>query len=418
MWQDLNIKQKSDIMSLAIRSGVTDLNTIIDLYNTSSTRNNYDLGGFLKSMKDRVSSFFNDSKEVETELTKPKEQRFTRIRENDSPTKDYSTRIENDINRRQSGRNTSPNSYYIPYILEKEIKVPGAGRVSSNTLDSIAKYATKVGVPIDEAIGLAIEETNLGAIPNFSMKANLDAYKKQNNKPMPKDEQKALERAAQNSSYMRNFGGIYPQFLINDHEYDTKGYKGSKYNYTTTIESPLEHGLTLYKLGLYNPGDKNHTTKVREAGKKAMKSKVLQDWYESSEYTKGKKFLDGGSMYSFLGQQGFSSEREENMRTTLSNIEDRLASGVSLVGDIIEEVPHPITKFVGNIMGLPDTVRDIFSDSKGDKLALVNNIAASINTPLSIFPKLMNGLDDFSTLVFNKGAYDNLPEQNNQNSKK
>ena len=286
MWQDLNIKEKSDIMSLAIRSGVTDLNTIIDLYNTSSTRNNYDLGGFLKSIKDKVSSFFNDSKEVETELTKPKEQRFTRVRENDSPTKDYSTRIENDINRRQSGRNTSPNSYYIPYILEKEIKVPGAGRVSSNTLDSIAKYATKVGVPIDEAIGLAIEETNLGAIPNFSMKANLDAYKKQNNKLMPKDEQKALERAAQNSSYMRNFGGIYPQFLINDHEYDSKGYKGSKYEYTTKIESPLEHGLTIYKLGLYNPKDVNHTSKVREAGKKAMKSKVLQDWYKNSEYTK------------------------------------------------------------------------------------------------------------------------------------
>lgn len=285
MWQDLNIKEKSDIMSLAIRSGVTDLNTIIDLYNTSSTRNNYDLGGFLKSMKDKVSSFFNDSKE-ETELTKPKEQRFTRIRENDSPTKDYSTRIENDINRRQSGRNTSPDSYYIPYILEKEIKVPGAGRVSSNTLDSIAKYATKVGVPIDEAIGLAIEETNLGAIPNFSMKANLEAHKEKYGKPMPKDEQKALERAAQNSSYMRNFGGIYPQFLINDHEYDNKGYKGSKYEYTTKIESPLEHGLTIYKLGLYNPKDVNHTSKVREAGKKAMKSKVLQDWYKNSEYTK------------------------------------------------------------------------------------------------------------------------------------
>lgn len=282
MWQDLNIKEKSDIMSLAIRSGVTDLNTIIDLYNTSSTRNNYDLGGFLKSIKDKVSSFFNDSKEK----TESKEQRFTRIRENDSPTKDYSTRIENDINRRQSGRNTSPDNYYIPYILEKEIKIPGAGRVSSNTLDSIAKYATKVGVPIDEAIGLAIQETNLGAIPNFSMKANLDAYKEKYDKPMPEDEQKALERAAQNSSYMRNFGGIYPQFLINNHEYDNKGYKDSKYNYITTIESPLEHGLTLYKLGLYNTGDKKHTTKVREAGKKAMKSKVLQDWYKNSEYTK------------------------------------------------------------------------------------------------------------------------------------
>ena len=69
-------------------------------------------------------------------------------------------------------------------------------------------------------------------------------------------------------------------------------------------------------------------------------------------------------------------------------------------------------------MELPDTVRDIFSNSKGDKLALVYSIAENIKTPLSIFPKLMNGLDDFSTLVFNKGAYDNLVEQNNQNSKK
>ena len=286
MWQDLNIKEKSDIMSLAIRSGVTDLNTIIDLYNTSSTRNDYDLGGFLKSVTDKISSFFgSNSNGIKT--VEPIEQRYVRVRENDSPTKEASTRIEDSLNTKAIVRNTAPREYYIPYIEEKEIKVPGAGRVSSNALDSLAKYANIVGVPVEEAIGLAVEETKLGGIPLFSMKANLEKYKEDHGTEMPKPQQQALERAALNSSYMRNFGGISPQFLINDHEYDTKGYKdSSKYKFLTEIQPPLEHGLTIYKMGKYNTKDPNHTEKVKSAGKKAMKSKVLQDWYKNSEYTK------------------------------------------------------------------------------------------------------------------------------------
>jgi len=55
----------------------------------------------------------------------------------------------------------------IPWIEDKAITLTNAGkatgaRLSTNMLDSIAKYADEAGLPIDTAVGLAIKETTLG----------------------------------------------------------------------------------------------------------------------------------------------------------------------------------------------------------------------------------------------------------------
>ena len=216
---------------------------------------------------------FKDKNHLKDDGTSARLGRFSRVKQNDSPTKEISSGYEDYVNKTISKHGSLPNSkkYYIPYLYDKEIKVRGAGRMSSNMLDSIAVNANKAKIPFNEALGLAIQETHGGAMPTIAVPAGMDKDK---------------VRAHFNMSYARNYGGIPAEYLINDYEYHNKGYKGSKNNDLTNIESPLQHGFTMYKRGLYNPGDKNHSNDVRAAGNKAVSSPDVQKWIQEN----GKKY--------------------------------------------------------------------------------------------------------------------------------
>ena len=216
---------------------------------------------------------FKDENHLKDDGTSARLGRFSRVKQNDSPTKEISSGYEDYVNKTISKHGSTSNSkkYYIPYLYDKEIKVRGAGRMSSNMLDSIAVNANKAKIPFNEALGLAIQETHGGAMPTIAVPAGMDKDK---------------VRAHFNMSYARNYGGIPAEYLINDYEYHNKGYKGSKNNDLTNIESPLQHGFTMYKRGLYNPGDKNHSNDVRAAGNKAISSPDVQKWIQEN----GKKY--------------------------------------------------------------------------------------------------------------------------------
>lgn len=216
---------------------------------------------------------FKDKNHLKDDGTSARLGRFIRVKQNDSPTKEISSGYEDYVNKTISKHGSLSNSkkYYIPYLYDKEIKVRGAGRMSSNMLDSIAVNANKAKIPFNEALGLAIQETHGGAMPTIAVPAGMDKDK---------------VRAHFNMSYARNYGGIPAEYLINDYEYHNKGYKGSKNNDLTNIESPLQHGFTMYKRGLYNPGDKNHSNDVRAAGNKAVSSPDVQKWIQEN----GKKY--------------------------------------------------------------------------------------------------------------------------------
>ena len=216
---------------------------------------------------------FKDKNHLKDDGTSARLGRFSRVKQNDSPTKEVSGGYEDYVNKTISKHGSLSNSkkYYIPYLYDKEIKVRGAGRMSSNMLDSIAVNANKAKIPFNEALGLAIQETHGGAMPTIAVPAGMDKDK---------------VRAHFNMSYARNYGGIPAEYLINDYEYHNKGYKGSKNNDLTNIESPLQHGFTMYKRGLYNPGDKNHSNDVRTAGNKAVSSPDVQKWIQEN----GKKY--------------------------------------------------------------------------------------------------------------------------------
>lgn len=235
---------------------------------------------------------FKDKNNLKDDGTNARLGRFSRIKQNDSPTKEVSGGYEDYVNKIISKHGSTSNSkkYYIPYLYDKEIKVRGAGRMSSNMLDSIAVNANKAKIPFNEALGLAVQETHGGAMPTIAVPAGMDKDK---------------VRAHFNMSYARNYGGIPAEYLINDYEYHNKGYKGSKNNDLTNIESPLQHGFTMYKRGLYNPGDKNHSNDVRAAGNKAVSSPDVQKWIQEN----GKKY-NIKRMGGLNRKQDYSSKRK------------------------------------------------------------------------------------------------------------
>lgn len=263
-WDSLTLKEKSEVMKVAISSGVMDLDNIRNSYNSFAE------GGLMPDHPER---------------------KIVRVKENDSPTKVASEKIEDDIAKRQinmvkiADRKGHPSDdYYIPYV--NEIKIPGVGRTAESILDSIAVNARRTGITMQEAYGLAALETYLGAAPNISTKAYIDSYTNKNGKAPSEEQIKAYERKVLNSSYARNFGGIYPQFLINDHEWFERGWEESnKYKSDLeNIKSPLEHGFTLYNMGLYNTGDKTHSQKVKEKGNSIMQTEAFKNYQKKSKY--------------------------------------------------------------------------------------------------------------------------------------
>lgn len=202
-----------------------------------------------------------------------------RVRDNDvAATKEASEDLEKNMNiymynvYPKSHGQASPNmTYAIPYIESEEIRVPGVGRVPKNALDSLAKYAAKVKIPLYEAVGLAAQETALGAIPIYNYKAI-----PKNATEEEKQKIRDYNRALGNSSYFRNYGIIPAEHLVRDFRYNN-------YPIDRSIP-PLEHAFTYWKEGNYNRGDRNHTRDVRAKGRKVMSSDIMKEWAKHSKY--------------------------------------------------------------------------------------------------------------------------------------
>lgn len=206
-----------------------------------------------------------------------------RVRANDSPTKETSEEYEARMNKSvYHGANyVAPNMpYAIPYLVEKEIKVPGVGRVSTNALDSLAKYAAITDLPLSDALGLAAQETAFGALPLMNYT----------------DDDSVDNRALGNSSYFRNYGEIPAENFVRDFRYNSKKPGDKPIDRSVP---PLQHAFEYFKKGNYNRGDKNHTSDVKAKGREVMKTKAIQDWIANSEFAqkalrKTTKRLQGG----------------------------------------------------------------------------------------------------------------------------
>lgn len=211
----------------------------------------------------------------------------SRKQNNTSPTQDYSQFLEDEMfkyiidrqNLRVSKGGSTTWKYAIPYLKEKEIILTGTKdhqgmKISTNALDSIAKYAGMVGVDKIQALGLPFQETAKGNHFGFKM------YEHPKN-----EEEREANRALLNAEYFRNFGIIPAENFVNNHEYIDGGYNNGN---PIIDRSPLQHAFEHYNLGRYNPGDPNHTRDVTKSGEDVWRSPEIQKWWKES----GQKFYN------------------------------------------------------------------------------------------------------------------------------
>lgn len=286
-WNDLSMSRKAGIIDLAVKEGLTDLNDIINVYEYATggglgnpyTRRYKDLPETYKTEISKLAKQANianveeayNSGSLNPLLGIYGFENSGRIRENDSKTVEGSESLENQMNEYiYNGKRHMPNlKYAIPYIEDKEIKIDGVGRTTTNALDSLAKYAAMADVPLVDAIGLGGQETQMGAIPVFNY-----------------GQRGVGSRELGNTSYFRNFGLIPAEYLVRDFRYNSVE-PGDKF--ISRDVPPLQHALEYFKAGKYNPKDPNHSSDVRKRGETMLSDPDVQNWLKTSPYAKKAK---------------------------------------------------------------------------------------------------------------------------------
>lgn len=194
---------------------------------------------------------------------------------------------------------------FIPFIPEKEITLTRAGKLtgstfSTNALDSLAKYGAMTGLPIQQALGLAAQESTFGTADHGKYHPMKD----------PKRAAKGLPQGILGSTFISNWsylndnpwndliGEVDRQSMSNTTGYDLAksrkvtelgwDYAARKAKQFNTKENVLRHGFKKFQSGTYNLNDANHTRDVLNSGRLAWGSPQIQQWWKES----GHKYYD------------------------------------------------------------------------------------------------------------------------------
>lgn len=209
----------------------------------------------------------------------------------------------------------------IPYIKDKEIKLTNAGKLtgtilSTNQLDSIAKYASKVGLPIKTALGLVGQESAFGNYFGYANNAkDLNTYNTQPKEIrdkygiptykivnyenlIPERTPTNVDDFAINKRYgKRNVTGFGMPTITNGDELDKLKVQHEAYPAlqrkrskfwrdinTPTLQLAFEH----YKISpqTYNAGNPNQQNLVNSKANDVWRSPEIQKWYRTSPYVK------------------------------------------------------------------------------------------------------------------------------------
>ena len=294
-WNDLTLSDKARMIQLAVNSGITDLKTIHEVYNTYAEGGPIELPfSYKKLSRDWKTRIDRLAKEHGVNPTKIEryynEGRLTpligayytlkdsgRQRLNDTRTAEESMKHTTNSNKVMYGnvikdpktpsnnpQSGNPNfDAMVPYISDKEVRVLG-NRVSTNLFDSLAVRVPKVkNASMQDAVGIVFQETGGGSVP-------------WGNTNKTKDENTALL----NGNYWREYGWMPAEYFGRDYRYNLEEHEISRNTH------PFEHMLQYFEAGKYNPGDPNHTSDVRNKGKEVMNTPAFKEWEKTSPYAK------------------------------------------------------------------------------------------------------------------------------------
>lgn len=180
--------------------------------------------------------------------------------------------------------------FAIPY--GKGITINGR-EVSKNLLDSIAYNAGLNKYPIDKltyAYGLPSQESHNGRIASGNIVNKNKSYNT-----------REYNNAIANMNVFKNFDVIPANVVVRNwsNKNDAATDKKNAYNLSTNL-SPLYQSFDLFRRGLYNTGDKNHTNDVKTAGDLIINSPEFKTYWETSgkrQYTRGYNDTNKASSY-------------------------------------------------------------------------------------------------------------------------
>lgn len=180
--------------------------------------------------------------------------------------------------------------FAIPY--GKGITINGR-EVSKNLLDSIAYNAGLNKYPIDKltyAYGLPSQESHNGRIASGNIVNKNKSYNT-----------REYNNAIANMNVFKNFGVIPANVVVRNwsNKNDAATDKKNAYDLSTNL-SPLYQSFDLFRRGLYNTGDKNHTNDVKTAGDLIINSPEFKTYWETSgkrQYTRGYNDTNKSSSY-------------------------------------------------------------------------------------------------------------------------
>ena len=218
----------------------------------------------------------------------------------------------------------------IPFQKQNAITIRNGGRasgavVSPNQLDSIAKYATRAGLSIPTALGLAIKESTLNNATDTKSAAKLRGFKvgtrnyenwttgqhiqgtnshrgtSSARKWINFHKDDDLNPYWETIDYLNKYSNIstrneYNKRLLASEKYDDNRAKKAPKLTGGTKMNVLEYGFRDYKNNpkKYNPKQPNYVQLVNQNARDIMNSPQIKQWYKTSRYTKGKKFNLGG----------------------------------------------------------------------------------------------------------------------------
>ena len=313
-WKDLSIRDKAAVIREAVAGGN---------FNLADIRNTFDDGGPMWG------KFIYDGQQQEQQQEENRPEELATYADKYP----YIQYMEDMNQRYQNIRRDVDEQNRIPFIPEKQITLTNAGlstgaTISTNVLDSLAKYGARtapVTHPYD-AIGLAARETQLGLYPGRFL--NKEQYNGQNqlvekgfvtpveltndDKYYSTPYSDAIAYGAKKVGAITSIAGdsrVYYEphpatdSLMNESMRLGRGYADAVAKQTNWQEHPLTHAFNLFNSGLYNTGEPEHSSKVREFGANVFNSPQVQkwwneggkDWYSGTQYENIRAF--GGNIF-------------------------------------------------------------------------------------------------------------------------
>lgn len=206
----------------------------------------------------------------------------------------------------------------IPYLDSKRIKLTNAGKstgatLSTNLLDSLAKYGALTNTHPYDMVGLPARETEFGAYPGkFLVVDNKGFTPKEytyhgqnkfvdegvispaelinNDKYFASPYSEAIAWAARKSGGLTSVAGdsrvYYLGYPATDSLYNAILKGGRNYADRQALkinmnEHPLVHGFNLFNSGKFNTGEAGYNDRVRKDGMNVFNSPEVKDWWNS-----------------------------------------------------------------------------------------------------------------------------------------